>query len=304
MDTTISFSEFNAYCKCPLLWYNVYRNKNTVTKPINYKELAFKNNCNDINIDGMEDVCVKARAVRQYMINTDSDTIFVLGSTFVRDKNFLEELKSKQFCLSDGIIKILLPIPDVFVSQTDSNDRLILTTTITSSSGLYKQTPNILSHLQRQALIQIISLQNLKQYNNSTFRIAIKTIKTSSLKMKKAETDEEFEARRAELIKKSKTGTSKAQKQQGESFDEFFQRYSSAITHSIEFENESFLFIEKVINNNLRCFYRDKDNSVDFLSFNPNYCCFCDYNNNGICKNILGESETTINNGYVAVVAK
>lgn len=296
MTTTISFSEFNAYNKCPMLWDNIYRKKNTVTRQISYKELAFKENCDGINVVGYEDVCIKANAIRQYMNEIKNNTIFVLGNFYVKDNDVMSLLKEhKLMFVCDGI-EMSLPIPEVFYLKDNPNEKIILTTIITSSSGFYKPTQNTVAHFQRMALADL--------FKDSNIKIALRYIKTASLKMKKAETDEEFEARKAELLKKSKTGTTRAQKQLGETEDEFFARYKDAITNSFEFEDEYFINTENVLINKFKCFVRDK-NSNNVLAFNDYYCPFCDFNKGGVCKSMLGLSDDDMDKcGNIAISAK
>lgn len=60
-------------------------------------------------------------------------------------------------------------------------------------------------------------------------KVLYDVLKKPTLKWKQAETEEEFKRRRAALIKKSKTGTSKAKRQLGESIEEYRQRCSEQI---------------------------------------------------------------------------
>lgn len=290
----ISFYEFNAYCKCPLLWDNVYRKKNTVTKPISYKDLAFKSNCNEINIEGCEDVCIKAKAIHQYIKEIENETVFVLGNFYVKDNDVMLKLKEQKLSFVCGELEMALPVPDVFHLKDNPKEKIILATVITSSSGFNKPTQNTVAHFQRMALSDMFKDCNVK--------IAIRTIKTSSLKMKKAETDEEFEARKAELLKKSKTGTTRAQKQLGETESEFFARYKDAITYSIELEDEYFMNAEPMLINKVKCFTRDYDND-GLLAFNDHYCPFCDFNKGGLCRNMLGMSDSDLANDNVVCIS-
>lgn len=289
----ISFYEFNAYCKCPLLWDNVYRKKNTVTKPVSYKELAFKSNCDEINIEGSEDVCIKAKAIHQYMKDVENNTIFILGNFYDKDDEVMSLLEGKKLSFVCDELEMLLPIPEVFCLKNDPKAKVILATVITSSSGFSKPTQNTIAHFQRMALADM--------FKNCNIKIAIRYIKTASLKMKKAETDEEFEARKAELLKKSKTGTTRAQKQLGETESEFFARYKEAITHSFELEDEYFLNTDKMLINKVKCFIRDYDN--DLLAFNDHYCPFCDFNKGGLCRNMLGMSDTDLQSDSVVCIS-
>lgn len=299
----ISFSEFSSYCKCPLLWDNVYRKKNKVTKPVTYKDLVYKENCESANIVGFEDVCAKAWAIRQYMNEMDSDTILVSGEVFIRDNELISMLKKEEFVYHCDDLEMALPVPEVFYKKNDVKQKIILSTVITSSSGLYKQTPNTLAHFQR-LLLQNMSNSGLESLKGCSFNIAIRYIKTASLKMKKAETDEEFEARKAELLKKSKTGTTKAQKQVGESASDFFARYKAAITHSFELENELFLNVDRRLIDMLKRLNMDYD-SNNPLPFNDHYCAMCEFNKCGICKNMLGQSDSDLeSNGVICVSAK
>ena len=300
-EKRFSFSEFNAYNKCPLLWDNVYRKKNTVTKPISYRELAFKYKSMDINVVGYEDVYAKAMAIRQYMDEIKSDTIFVLGNLYVKDDSVMSLLENNKLSFIEGDTEMTLPIPEVYCKKNNNKEKIILATIITSSSTS-KPTQNTLAHFQRMALVD--AFNNLEcDVEAKEVKIAIRIIKTASLKMKKAETDEEFEARRAELIKKSKTGTSKAQKQLGETPSEFFNRYKDAITHSFEMEDEYFLKSETQLINKLKCFVRDRTSDSP-LAFNDYYCPYCDYNKGGVCKSMLGMSDTdTTECGNVSITA-
>ena len=285
--SSFSFSEFNAYNKCPLLWDNVYRKKNTVTKPISYRELAFKYKSIDINFEGRpEDVYAKAKAIHQYMDEIKSDTISVLRDLYVKDDSFMSLLENNKLSFTEGDIEMTLPIPEVYCKKNNNKEKIILTTIIISSSTS-KPTQNTLAHFQRMALVDAFNSLDC----DVDVKIAMRIIKTASLKMKKAETDEEFEARRAELIKKSKTGTSKAQKQLGETPSEFFTRYKAAITHSFEMEDEYFLKLETQLINKLKCFVRDRTSDSP-LAFNDYYCPYCDYNKEGVCKSMLGMSDT------------
>lgn len=55
-------------------------------------------------------------------------------------------------------------------------------------------------------------------------------IEKPGIRWKQGETDEEFDARRAELIAKSKTGKSSAKKQEADTYDSFLARCNEAVT--------------------------------------------------------------------------
>lgn len=283
MEEKTMYSEFSSYCKCPFLWRNVFVNKNTVAKQLNYRDLVYKKDLSGVNTIGVEDQIIRADAVKQ-VIQELGDT-FIFNGFEYRKLNFKpESLELKPSSDSEDVL--VIPYPDIY----DSSLGMAIVCTVITSTNIEPSNFNTLSHLQRIAL-------------NNNIKIIIRHIQTSALKMKKAETDEEFEARRAELIKKSKTGTSKAQKQMGETREEFFERYKKAITvnYFTELNNDNLVHkFEDAILTKLKCFFRDKKNP-DFISFNDCYCKYCDINTKNGCPCLLGISSNTEQTGCVSV---
>lgn len=282
MGQKATFSEFSMYNKCPLLWKNVYINKNHVAKQANYRDFVYKKELSGVNTIGMEEQIIKADVIK-LVLSEISDSFVLDGIEYRRLDTHEENLELQ---LNDGNV-ITLPYPELYES---SFGKYILYTCITSSS------------IDTIILNSLVRLQ-CKALNNENIKVIIRHIQPSSLRMKKAETDEEFEARRTELIRKSKTGVSKAQKQLGETREEFSERYKKAITITYIKETSDVKIKESFDNAlmmKLKCFFRDREN-YDCISFNECYCKYCDINSKNGCPCITGVSSEIAQSGCILI---
>jgi len=273
METTKNvtfFSEFNTYNKCPLLWREIFVNKNSLSKQVNYHDFIYKTEITDEEKEKYGEHIIRAEAIKDFLTNTDNSQIILDGVVYkkINNKNniTLNINENNDLCL---------PEPELF----ESSNEIIIIQTVVTSSTINEGNLNVLAHLQKLALAKS------SDFNNSNIKFVIRHVQPASLKKKKPETDEEFEARKAELLKKSKTGTTKAQKQQGETNEEFYERYKKAIKIAYIKENDNYKLVccfESAILNKLKQFFYTKENP-ETACFNNAYCKYCEYNTTDGC---------------------
>ena len=288
---TISFSEFNTYCKCPLLWRNVYVFGNKILRKITYKDLVYKKDVSNINTVGMEEAIIKAEAIKDFIgeLNEEFD---IDGIKYTRDCKYEDSLSQEDMLISENGICLSLPKP---VLYRDDSGTIVIVTTVITSSTFETALFDTLSNLQS------IALEQNKNENN--VRIVKRYIRTSNIKKKVAESDEEFEARKAELIKKSKTGISRATKHLGETREEFYSRYKGSICVEYQYEttveNQSEDY-KKALIAKIKAFCRDLINP-ELACINSYYCRFCDVNSQDGCSCITCIPDMQIKNGTMIV---
>ena len=274
MTTNISFSEFNTFSKCHLLWWTRFVKKENIETEKTYKDYFYNEDINVLDEEVPDDVKAKAIALKSYYKSLNLDEIFVGGSYYIKSNKTPTEDLTVKFYSSDIHEFVLVNVgkPIIYENKSDEKQLLIVSKFI---SGSYLKTktliPNSFVRLQRKALIE--------KYRDVSVDIAYLVLMPSSIKMKKSETDEEFEERKQQLCKKSKSGISRAQKSLGETYEEFLERYKKGISHEIVFEkeNEYTKKIDTLLENKIADFMKAKSSNC-MPTMNDTYCPFCDHN--------------------------
>ena len=265
MITTITYNEFKTYLDCPHLWFKIYKQQQTIPKFISYKDLyksdleKIKNDMNNGYIAIDIEQYLKALAIQNYIEELNISSYTIDGCEYKKDYSFYENLVDNKFLFKENNIEIELPIPNIF--KNNKNEYLILNTKLISSNPLNNKGREILLYLQKKALSLITGQEKII--------IVDLEIYTSSIKMKKKETEEEFEKRKYELLKKSKTGVTKAKQQLGETEDEFYERYKTSLKHNFIINKNNSLLTQSIISANIYYFGKIS------IPLNPNICKHC-----------------------------
>lgn len=268
MVSTIDYREFKTYLTCPLLWSKIYLHHQSVNKFISYKDLynsdleKVKQDIIAGNLNVETEQFLKAKAIQDYIKELNIDSYTIEGVEYKKDNDFkLSFTEENKFLFKENNLEIILPIPIVF--KNDRNEYLILNTKIISSNPMMKGGHDILVYLQKKALYLITGQKDIPIINLE--------ITSSSIKMKKKETDEEFEKRKLELLKKSKTGITKAKQQTGETDTEFYERYKNSLTHNIFNNKNNNILLQNIISTNVYYFGKLT------IPLHPQICKFCSY---------------------------
>ena len=270
-----SYYEFSLYNKCPLLWKTVFIDNKKLSKQISYHDFIYhtEDDCHfqEGVSPSLDEQYIKANAIKHFL-NIEKDKPILIDN-IEYNKSELKEKELLLYVTKNNYLS--LPIPEIY----ENENTIYIVNNLITSTNYNEYNISLLPILQKSYLLFT------DKYKNKDIKLLTRHIQPSALKMKKAETDEEFEARKAELLKKSKTGTSKAQKQLGESKEEFYERYLKAIKICYYKENYDNTFLANYVNaiiNKLNCFFRDKENP-EIISFNNTFCKYCDFNSSKGC---------------------